>query len=99
MSIELTTEEEVIREAEALSEQTIDQLKRGNMEDNLTAALWELSMHSLDDDRIGNEGDFVARIGQFILLCDGEGFCNSRTYDTLDQAQAAFTYLVRDLGF
>lgn len=98
----LVTDDDVIREAEAISEMPIGELRyRGDkFADELSAALYTLSMNGFDDDIIqdNHAGGFVTRIGRYVLLCDGTGFVNTRTYDKVHQAVWAMDDIRRDMN-
>jgi hypothetical protein len=96
----LTNDAMVIEEAEAITGLSMAQEVGTKFADKLSAALYYLSLDGFSDD-IANcdSGDYVERIGRYILLCDSQGFVNTRTYADVYQAHTAFTFLLRDMGF
>lgn len=100
MSNEPMTEQDIIREAEALSGLTLDEMySPTKFADPFSAALWTLTLESYEDDKysVENDGSWFARIDRWILLCDSQGFVNKRSYNSDYWASGAFAELVRDV--
>jgi hypothetical protein len=94
------TEQDIIREAEAISELTLAEMYSSTkFADELSAALWTLTLDSYQDDEYANEADgsWFARIDRWILLCDSGGYVNHRSYKDDWYAKHAFSELIRDI--
>jgi hypothetical protein len=98
------TELEVFNLAEELSGEQIDDMWSMNItkfSDKLSMALWTISGHGFDDDSIpspSDDGSYVLRINRFVVLCDTQGFVNTRPYDKVQHARWAMDDIRRDMN-
>lgn len=102
MSDQITPVSDIIREAEAVTELTIDELVSayiGQTPSKVTAALVALVNDGHYDDIITwGDTDVSHRIDRWILLTDSDGFVSSDEFETESLAIAEFKTLqeVRD---
>jgi len=101
MSDSPMTETVVFNLAEELNGGSFDDMVTGHkFADKLSAALWIITGHGIDDDSISDEdhGTYVVRYDRFILLSDSQGFVNCRVNDNVQHARWAMDDIRRDMN-
>lgn len=83
--------EDIIREAESVSELTIKELMTDKFDSELACALYTLTLDGYTDDMSSEEngGEWVARIDRYLVIQTEDGSVKSETYDHLQFAMAA----------
>lgn len=96
---DVTPASDIIREAEAVSALTIDELMTSGDDNEMTAALNVLVNNGDADEQVGEVGapiGHVARVDRFLLYTDNYGFREWDEYETEDLAKVAFSKIESD---
>jgi len=92
--MEVMSEQDIIREAESLSELTITEIRSIGADDSdLSAALNVLVLDGLADEENEVGGVTVHRVERFLLITNGQGFRRAEIYDTEEEASSALADL------